>query len=71
MVGTFPTCGDAAAAGVSNGGLGSVSIHASGSDCLIDAHLTLFGLSSASDVTRVRMDVDGLVVKDFPATLCN
>jgi hypothetical protein len=67
---SFGACGDASATDPVLGALGSVALRTSDTQCLVDAHVTLFAFTSAGDLKTARLDVDGLVVKDFPATLC-
>jgi hypothetical protein len=70
MAARFGTCGDAGVAGQAAGALGTVALRASGTECLADVHVTLFGFTSAGDLKTTRLDVDGLLVKDFPADWC-
>lgn len=69
MLAEFGTCNDAGVSDVAKGVLGTVAFRASGDQCLVDVHVTLFG-SSAGEITTGRLDVDGLVVKDYPASQC-
>jgi hypothetical protein len=54
------------------GGHGTIQMRASGADCVLDAHLTLFStdVGTTSPVQSVRFDVDGLVILNAPAALC-
>ena len=54
------------------GGHGAIRIGASGTDCVLDAHLTLFftDVGTTSPVKSVRFDVDDLVIVTAPASLC-
>jgi hypothetical protein len=70
MAASFGACGDASTADPVAGALGSVALRTSDTACLVDVHVTLFAFTSAGDLKTARLDVDGLVVKDFPATLC-
>ena len=70
MYGGLVSCGDGGAMGSPLGALGSISLHASGDQCLIDVHVTLFSFPSTGETKTTRLDVDDLVVKDFPGSFC-
>jgi hypothetical protein len=52
------------------GGVGTLALHASGSDCLADLHATLFAFAADGTVKASRLDVDGIVVTGLSGGLC-
>lgn len=66
----FGSCGDAGAMDQANGGVGTLALHASGSDCLADLHATLFAFAADGTVRSSRFDIDGIVVTGMPGGLC-
>jgi hypothetical protein len=45
-------------------------MYASGESCLVDVPVTLFSIASDGTVVPTGFEVDGLVVKAFPASCC-
>ncbi len=68
--GGFGTCGDAGVMDQAKGAVGSLALHASGSQCLADLHATLFAFVDDGTVKSTRLDVDGVAVEGFPGSLC-
>lgn len=63
-------CAEAGVGSVARGAVGSVVMHPSGESCLVDVHVTLFNIGSDGVVVPTRLDADGLLVTDFPASAC-
>ena len=66
----FGACGDAGAMDQAQGGVGTLVLHANGSQCLVDLHATVFAFAADGTVKSARLDVDGVVVAGLPGTLC-
>lgn len=56
----FGACGDGGAREQAKGALGTLDFRASGEECLVDVHVTLFAFTTAGEVKTVRLDADGL-----------
>lgn len=61
---------EAGAGTAARGAVGTVVMYPSGESCLVDVHVTLFTIASDGIVVPTRLDADGLLVKDFPASWC-
>ena len=68
--GEFGPCGDAGTTTQAKGGVGTLALRASGSQCLADLHATLFALAADGTVTASRLDVDGVAVTGLPGNYC-
>jgi hypothetical protein len=61
---------EAGAGTTARGALGTVVMYPSGESCLVDVHVTLFTFANDGAVVPTRLDADGLLVQDLPASSC-